>query len=104
MTQRKITELTPEQEALMPSSTWNTAVNPLVHVSMDQVIQANELTLSEVEDQFNLWQVLDDPTFFPEWQDDLPELSESEIQALDRVKTEFLSFSMHVVNEVKFWL
>ncbi|HBL12901.1 MAG TPA: restriction endonuclease subunit R, partial [Cyanobacteria bacterium UBA11162] len=57
---------------------------------MAQLIQANELTLSEVEDQFNLRQILDNPNFFREWQDDLPELSESEKQALDRVKTEFL--------------
>lgn len=57
---------------------------------MAQLIQANELTLSEVEDQFNLRQIIDDPSFFREWQDDLPELSESEKPALDRVKTEFL--------------
>jgi len=57
---------------------------------MAQVIPANELTLSQVEDQFNLRQVLDDPSFFREWQDDLLELSESEMQALNRVKTEFL--------------
>lgn len=57
---------------------------------MAQVIQANELTLSQVEDQFNLRQVLDDPPFFREWHDDLPELSESERTSLDRVKTEFL--------------
>ncbi|KAM3112849.1 hypothetical protein ACJ2PR_19260 [Phormidesmis sp. 146-33] len=35
---------------------------------MTQIVQANEPTLSEVEDQFNLRQVLDDPTFFSEWQ------------------------------------
>ena len=57
---------------------------------MAQVIPANELTLSQVEDQFNLRQVLDNPSFFREWQDDLLELSESEMQALNRVKTEFL--------------
>jgi hypothetical protein len=57
---------------------------------MVQAIQANELTLSEVEDQFNLRQVLNNPTFFFEWQNDLPELNQSEMQVLDRVKTEFL--------------
>jgi hypothetical protein len=31
---------------------------------MAQVIPANELTLSQVEDQFNLRQVLDDPDSF----------------------------------------
>ncbi|KAM3097378.1 hypothetical protein ACKFKF_19970 [Phormidesmis sp. 146-12] len=38
---------------------------------MTQIVQANEPTLSEVEDQFNLRQVLDDPTFFSEWQSNL---------------------------------
>jgi hypothetical protein len=38
---------------------------------MVQALQANELTLSDVEDQFNLRQVFDDPTFFREWQDSL---------------------------------
>jgi hypothetical protein len=66
---------------------------------MAQVIPANELTLSQVEDQFNLRQVLDDPIFFHEWQDDLPELSESEIHALDRVKTEFLYLNKYPMLE-----
>jgi hypothetical protein len=66
---------------------------------MAQVIPANELTLSQVEDQFNLRQVLDDPRFFQEWQDDLPELSESEIHALDRVKTECLYLNKYPMLE-----
>jgi hypothetical protein len=66
---------------------------------MAQAIQASELTLSQVEDQFNLRQVLDDPSFFREWQDDLPELSESEMQALDRVKTEFLYLNKYPMLE-----
>lgn len=66
---------------------------------MAQVIQAHELTLSEVEDQFNLRQVLDDSTFFPEWQDDLPQLSESERQALNRVKSEFLYLNKYPMLE-----
>lgn len=66
---------------------------------MAQVTQASELTLSQVEDQFNLRQVLDDPSFFREWQDDLPELSESEMQALNRVKTEFLYLNKYPMLE-----
>jgi hypothetical protein len=66
---------------------------------MPQVIQANELTLSQVEDQFNLRQVLDDPTVFREWQDNLPELSDSEMQSLDRVKTEFLYLNKYPMLE-----
>lgn len=66
---------------------------------MAQVIQASELTLSEVEDQFNLRQVLNDPNFFREWQDNLPELNQSEIDALDRVKTEFLYLNKYPMLE-----
>ncbi len=66
---------------------------------MAQVIQASELTLSQVEDQFNLQQVLDNPTFFHEWQNDLPELSEPEMQALNRVKTEFLYLNKYPMLE-----
>jgi hypothetical protein len=43
--------------------------------------------------------VLDDPRFFQEWQDDLPELSESEIHALDRVKTECLYLNKYPMLE-----
>ncbi len=66
---------------------------------MVQALQANELTLSEVEDQFNLRQVLNDVTFFFEWQGDLPELSLSEMQFLDRVKTEFLYLNKYPMLE-----
>lgn len=66
---------------------------------MAQLIQANELTLSQVEDRFKLRQVPHEPTFFWEWQDDLPELSESEIQALDRLKIEFLYLNNYPLLE-----
>ncbi|MEQ9666740.1 hypothetical protein [Coleofasciculus sp. G2-EDA-02] len=55
---------------------------------MTPVIPAHELTLAQVENQFNLRQVLDDSTFFPEAQDNLSELNDLEKQTLDRVKTE----------------
>jgi hypothetical protein len=66
---------------------------------MVQSIQANELTLSDVEDRFNLRQVLNDPSFFPEWQNALPELNQSEMQTLDRVKTEFLYLNKYPMLE-----
>lgn len=66
---------------------------------MTQLIQANELTLSQVEDRFNLRQVLDNPTFFHEWQDNLPELNAWEMQSLDRVKTEFLYLNKYPMLE-----
>lgn len=66
---------------------------------MTQIIQANDLTLSEVEDQFGLRQVLNDREFFSEWQNALPELTELEQQALDRIKTEFLYLSKYPMLE-----
>lgn len=66
---------------------------------MTPLIQANELTLSQVEDQFNLRQVLDDSTFFHEWQDNLPDLNSWEMQTLDRVKIEFLYLNKYPMLE-----
>jgi hypothetical protein len=66
---------------------------------MTQLIQANELTLSQVEDRFNLRQVLDNSTFFHEWQDNLLELNSWEMQTLDRVKTEFLYLNKYPMLE-----
>jgi hypothetical protein len=66
---------------------------------MVQALQANELTLSDVEDQFNLRQVFDNPTFFREWQDSLPELNQPEMQTLDRIKTEFLYLNKYPMLE-----
>lgn len=66
---------------------------------MAQAIQATELSLAQVEDQFNLRQVLGNPSFFQEWQSNLPELSGSEIQALDRVKAEFIYLNKYPMLE-----
>jgi hypothetical protein len=66
---------------------------------MVQALQANELTLSDVEDRFNLRQIFDDPTFFREWQESLPELNPSEIQTLDRIRTEFLYLNKYPMLE-----
>ncbi|WP_404788917.1 restriction endonuclease subunit R [Altericista sp. CCNU0014] len=66
---------------------------------MVQALQANELTLSDVEDRFNLRQNFGDPTFFQEWQDSLPELTPSEKQALDRIRTEFLYLNKYPMLE-----
>lgn len=66
---------------------------------MTQLIQASELTLSQVEDRCNLRQVLDNPTFFLEWQNNLPELNSWEMQTLVRVKTEFLYLNKYPMLE-----
>lgn len=44
---------------------------------MVHVIQSGELTLHDVEEKFNLQQMSDEQ-FFLEWQEDLPELAETE--------------------------
>lgn len=56
---------------------------------VQKIIQATELTLSDVKEKFNL-QLNEDEQFFREWQDNLPEISDSETQTLEQVKAEFL--------------
>jgi hypothetical protein len=46
------------------------------------------LTLADVREKLGLHVTLD-RTFFPEWREDLPELSELEIQQIDRLKARF---------------
>jgi predicted type IV restriction endonuclease len=50
-----------------------------------QTIAADKLTLYDLEQQFQLQQT-EDPLFFPEWQEDLPALTEAEQQRLVRVR------------------
>lgn len=66
---------------------------------MTQTIPAHELTLSEVEEPFNLRDVLNDPAFFSEWKTDLSALTELERQNLDRIRTEFLSLCKYKTLE-----
>jgi hypothetical protein len=53
-----------------------------------QIIQAQDITLHDLKTKFGLQQVKPDQ-FFREWQDDLPEISESEKQSLDRIKSNY---------------
>lgn len=57
---------------------------------MVQTIQAKDATLSQLEAFFGL-QLTEDEEFFHEWQDDLPEITETEKQQLDRVKASYLN-------------
>jgi hypothetical protein len=52
---------------------------------MVQVLQAKAVTLRDLIDQFNL-QLVQDQQFFPEWQQNLPDLTELERQFLDKVR------------------
>ena len=57
---------------------------------MMQLIPAQNLNLMYLEEKFGLTQA-DDEQFFPEWLEDLPEVSVVEAQQLDRVKLNYLS-------------
>jgi hypothetical protein len=50
-----------------------------------QTIAADKITLYDLEQRFALKQTID-PSFFPEWQGDLPKLTEAEQQRLERVR------------------
>ncbi|MGK7920985.1 MAG: restriction endonuclease subunit R [Trichodesmium sp.] len=55
---------------------------------MVQTIEARNITLYELETNFNL-QLVKDEQFFQEWQDNLPEITELEKQHLDRVQASY---------------
>ena len=57
---------------------------------MVQTIAAQDITINDLKTKFNL-QHTDERLFFREWQDNLPEVSESEKQLLERIKTNFLN-------------
>ncbi|MTJ49582.1 type I restriction endonuclease [Dolichospermum sp. UHCC 0259] len=56
---------------------------------MVQFIQAQNIGIADLEARFGLEQT-DNETFFPEWLENLPEISDLEKQYLDRVKFHFL--------------
>ncbi len=57
---------------------------------MVQTIQAKDITLNQLRTIFRL-QLVEDDDFFREWQDDLPEITDAEKQALDRVKASYFN-------------
>jgi len=57
---------------------------------MVQTIQARNASLRELSDNFGLHRVRDNQ-FFPEWQDHLPAVTDSEKQLLDRVVDGFIN-------------
>jgi hypothetical protein len=65
---------------------------------MVQTIKASDLTLHEVKTKFGLIETQDE-SFFPEWQENLPKLTESEKQALDQIKRNFLYLSEYPMTE-----
>lgn len=57
---------------------------------MVQTLQAENMTLRELIDFYGL-QFVEDPSFFTEWQEGLPDLIESEMQLLDQIKAGYLN-------------
>lgn len=65
---------------------------------MVQVVQGKDITLAQLIDDFGL-QLAEDQQFFLEWQQDLPELRDSEKELLNEVKAEFLHLSKYTILE-----
>ena len=61
---------------------------------MVQSIQAQNISLEYLEERFKL-QKVNNETFFPEWLDNLPEITDLEQQYLNRVKDNFLRMAIH---------
>ena len=57
---------------------------------MVPIIQAETITLRELITLYGL-QLVEDDQFFREWQDNLPELTDSEKQLLDQIKTGYIN-------------
>jgi hypothetical protein len=57
---------------------------------MTQTLQARNVTIRDLIDQFGL-QKIQDESFFDEWQTGLPELADSDKQFLDKVKESFFN-------------
>lgn len=58
---------------------------------MVETIQAHDITLADLQRQFGL-QWVDEPVFFPEWQNDLPEISSFQQQQLGNIRAGFINF------------
>ncbi|NET59752.1 MAG: restriction endonuclease subunit R [Symploca sp. SIO2E6] len=65
---------------------------------MVETIQAHNIELYQLKEKFSL-QRTDDDQFFREWQEDLPQLSDEEKQALDELKTDYLHLSTYTTLE-----
>ncbi|HBL10674.1 MAG TPA: restriction endonuclease subunit R [Cyanobacteria bacterium UBA11162] len=61
---------------------------------MIQTIAAREITLYELEANFDI-QLVEEDQFFREWQDNLPEITDAEKQRLDRVKASYTNLTKY---------
>ena len=65
---------------------------------MVQTIQAKDITLAQLTQSFGLNRS-DEPQFFREWEDNLPEITDSEKQVLDEVKADYIHLSQYTLLE-----
>ncbi len=65
---------------------------------MTQSLQVKTLTLREVKTKFNL-QLAEDEQFFPEWIDDLPEITDEEKRYLDKIKAGYTNSAEYPMIE-----
>jgi Type I restriction enzyme R protein N terminus (HSDR_N) len=65
---------------------------------MIQAIPVSDLSWADVEEKFGLRET-EDESFFLEWQQDLPEISDTERQALDQIKASFLYLRKYPMSE-----
>ncbi|WP_416666406.1 hypothetical protein [Egbenema bharatensis] len=65
---------------------------------MVQTVSADRVTLYQLEEKFGL-QAIESDAAFPEWRQDLPELTLSEQQRLDRVREAFNNLARRSVLE-----
>jgi hypothetical protein len=65
---------------------------------MRQIIQAEKITLYDLENKFKL-QLATDDQFFREWQEELPEITGSETQKLERVKSSYFHLAKRPMLE-----
>jgi len=65
---------------------------------MTQSIQAKTLTVREVKTKFNL-QLAEDEQFFPEWIEDLPEITDEEKRYLDKIKAGYTNSAEYPMIE-----
>ncbi|MGF1493630.1 MAG: hypothetical protein ACFBSC_14475 [Microcoleaceae cyanobacterium] len=57
---------------------------------MTSTVAAKDINLRDLIDQFKI-ELVQDRSFFPEWQQNLPELTDTERQLLDQVKAGYLN-------------
>ena len=65
---------------------------------MVPTIKAEDINLFDLKKKIGLERA-DDSQFFSEWQENLPDISDFEKQALDEVKADYLHLSRYTIQE-----